>query len=76
MHVWCTLATNHKPLLWCTLATNHKPCCWDLPILTAAVRLQCWALLLAGHNYDIQFKPTQKHRNPDGLLCCQQEVVL
>ena len=35
--------------------------------MTAAARLQRWALLLAGYQYEIQFKPTLKHANADGL---------
>ena len=32
-----------------------------------AGRLQRWALCLAGYQYDIVYKPTQKHGNADGL---------
>jgi len=35
--------------------------------LTAVAQLQQWALLVVGYQYDIQFKPTQKHGNTDGL---------
>ena len=33
----------------------------------AAARLQRWALLLAGYNYRIAFRPTQAHANADSL---------
>ena len=55
-----TLVTDHKPLV--SLLGSNKSI-----LLTAAARLQRWALLLAGYQYDIQFKPTQKHGNADGL---------
>jgi len=54
------LVTDHKPLVSLLGPTKGIP-------LTAAARLQRWALLLAGYQYDIQFKPTQKHGNADGL---------
>ena len=55
-----TLVTDHKPLVSLLGPTKGIP-------LTAAARLQRWALLLAGYQYEIQFKPTQKHANADGL---------
>ena len=33
----------------------------------AAARLQRWALLLSGYDYNICFKPTESHSNADGL---------
>ena len=33
----------------------------------AAARLQRWAILLSAYCYDIEFKPTGKHANADGL---------
>ena len=55
-----TLVTDHKPLT--TLLGPKK----GIPSLAAA-RLQRWALLLAAYSYDIEFKPTQRHGNADGL---------
>ena len=55
-----TLVTDHKPLVTLLGPTKGIP-------LTAAARLQRWALLLAGYQYEIQFKPTLKHANADGL---------
>ena len=52
--------TDHKPLV--TLLGPTKGI-----LLTAAAWLQRWALLLAGYQYEIQFKPTLKHANADGL---------
>jgi len=33
----------------------------------AAVRLQYWALIFSGYNYEINFKPTKPHANANGL---------
>ena len=55
-----TLVTDHKQLVSLLGPTKGIP-------LTAAARLQRWALLLAGYQYEIQFKPTQKHANAYGL---------
>ena len=62
-----TLVTDHKPLVSLLGPTEGIP-------VTAAARLQRWALLLAGYQYDIQFKPTQKHANADGLSRLPVEV--
>ena len=55
-----TLTTDHKPL---TTILGPKQ---GIPTLAAA-RLQRWALVLAAHSYDIEFRPTTRHRNADGL---------
>ena len=55
-----TLVTDHKPLVSILGPTKGIP-------LTAAARLQRWALFLAGYQYQIEFKPTLKHGNADGL---------
>ena len=55
-----TLITDHKPL---TAILGPKK---GVPSLAAA-RMQRWALLLSGYNYDIHFRPTQAHGNADGL---------
>ena len=55
-----TLVTDHKPLL--TLLGPKS----QIPPLAAA-RLQRWALILTAYNYDIQFRPSDKHGNADGL---------
>ena len=54
------LYTDHKPLT-AILGANKS-----IPPLAAA-RLQRWALLLAGYNYRIVFRPTHAHANADGL---------
>ncbi len=55
-----TLVTDHKPLT--TILGPKK----GIPSLAAA-RLQRWALLLSAYCYEIEFKPTGKHGNADGL---------
>ncbi len=55
-----TLYTDHKPL---TTILGPKR---GIPPLAAA-RLQRWALILSGCDYDIVFKPTKAHANADGL---------
>ncbi len=62
-YVYCrsfTLVTDHR-----SLTTILGPMT-GVPSLPAA-RLQCWALLLLGYNYNIQFRTTQAHANADGL---------
>ena len=54
------LYTDHKPLT--AIFGSNK----SVPPLAAA-RLQRWALLLAGYNYRIVFRPTQAHANADSL---------
>ena len=55
-----TLVTDHKPLVTILNPTS--------PILTlAAARLQGWALLLSAYQYAVEFRPTAKHGNADGL---------
>ena len=55
-----TLVTDHKPLV--TILHPRK----GTPPLAAA-RLQRWALILASNNYEIEFKPTEKHCNADSM---------
>ena len=55
-----TLVTDHKLLL--TLLGPQS----QIPPLAAA-RLQRWALILTAYNYDIQYCPSDKHENADGL---------
>lgn len=55
-----TLYTDHKPLT--TIFGPKK----GIPV-TAANRLQRWALIMIGYTYDIQYKPTQQMGNADGL---------
>ena len=52
--------TEHKHL---TAILGPKK---GVPSLTAA-RPQHWAIILAAYNYNIEFKPTQKHGNADGF---------
>ena len=54
------LLTDHKPLTTILGPKNGIP-----PL--AAARMQRWALLLSAYSYDIQFRPTKKHANADGL---------
>ena len=55
-----TLVTDHKPLT--TIFYPKK----EVPAMTAA-RLPCYALFLAGFDYDIEYKSMTKHCNADGL---------
>ena len=55
-----TLVTDHKPLV-SILNPNT-----GIPAMTAA-RLQRYALYLAGHTYDIEYRNTKQHCNADGL---------
>jgi hypothetical protein len=55
-----TLVTDHKPLV---SILNPKS---GIPAMTAA-RLQRYALYLAGHTYDIEYRNTRQHCNADGL---------
>ena len=55
-----TLFTDHKPLKY-LLGTNK-----GIPVL-AASRLQRWAILLSGYDYDIQFRTSKQNANVDCL---------
>lgn len=55
-----TLLTDHKPL---TAILGPRT---DIPPL-AASRMQRWALLLSGHDYDIKYRKSELHGNADGL---------
>ena len=55
-----TLVTDHKPLL--AILGSKK----SLPTLATA-RLQRWAIFLLGYRYNLEFRPTGKHCNADGL---------
>ncbi|XP_057202332.1 uncharacterized protein K02A2.6 [Triplophysa rosa] len=55
-----TLVTDHQPLLSIFSPQKGVP-------LTAAARMQRWALFLGGHRYQIEFKRTLRHANADGL---------
>ena len=55
-----TLITAHK-----LLTTIFSPKS-SLPALAAA-RLQRWAIILSTYQYDVEFRPTDKHANADGL---------
>ena len=55
-----TLITDHQPLT--AIFSPVK----NLPSMTAA-RLQRYALLLAGYQYDIVYRKTSDHGNADGL---------
>ena len=55
-----TLVTEHKSLI--TILNPRK----GIPSLAAA-RLQRWVLILASYQYKIEFKPTDKHSNADGV---------
>ena len=55
-----TIVTDHKPLQ----AIFHPQ--KGIPVM-AAKRIQHWALFLAGHTYDIEYKKGTEHTNADGL---------
>lgn len=55
-----TLITDHKPLT--TIFGPKK----GVPALAAA-RLQRWAIQMSAYQYDIEFRPTDRHANADGL---------
>jgi len=55
-----TLVTDHEPLVH--IFSPEK----NIPTL-AAQRLQRWAITLRGYQYEIRYKPTDKHGNADGL---------
>lgn len=54
------LVTDHKPLTYIFHPDKGIP-------VTAAARMQRWALFLSGHDYDIVYKNTKQHGNADGL---------
>ncbi len=62
-----TLITDHQPLV--SIFSPEK----SLPAMTAA-RLQRYAVFLAGHNYDIEYRNTKLHGNADGLSRLPLEV--
>ena len=51
---------DHKPLM--AIIESKR----GLPALAAA-RLQRWAILLMGYQYDLVFRPTGQHSNADAL---------
>ena len=55
-----TLVTDHKPLLSLLGPQSGFP-------TLATARMQRWALLLSGYQYDIQYRSTTKHANADCL---------
>ena len=55
-----TLVSDHKPLLSVLGPQSGIP-------TSAAARMQRWALLLSGYQYDIQYRSTTKHANADCL---------
>ncbi|KAL6457444.1 hypothetical protein MHYP_G00344070 [Metynnis hypsauchen] len=55
-----TLLTDHRPLT--TILSPSKA----IPSMAAA-RMQRWALLLAAHDYTIQYREASHHGNADGL---------
>ena len=55
-----TILTDHKPLL--TIFGPDK----SLPAMSLQ-RLQRWALLLMGHDYDIRYRASAEHCNADAL---------
>ena len=55
-----TLYTDHKPL---TVIFNPRK---GIPPLSAT-RLQRWSVIMSAYDYTIVLKPTQLHRNVDGL---------
>lgn len=55
-----TLITDHQPLMSIFSPQKGVP-------MTAAARMQRWALFLGGHQYKIEFRRTGDHANADGL---------
>ena len=55
-----TLVTDHKPLM--SILGPKR----NLPTLAAA-RLQRWAILLLGYQYDLEFRRSEQHSNADGF---------
>ncbi len=56
-----TLFTDHHPLTTIFSPTKAIPS-------MAEGRLQCWALLLAAYDYDIQYRDGAHHSNADGFI--------
>ena len=54
------LITDHKPLLTIFYPAKGIP-------ETAASHLQRWAIILSAYDFVVQYKPTTKHGNADGL---------
>jgi len=54
------LVTDYKPLTYIFNPVKGIP-------VTAAARIQRWALFLNGHDYEINYKNTVLHSNVDGL---------
>ena len=54
------LVTDHQPLIYILHPEKGIP-------VTAAARMQRWALFLSGHDYEIVHKSTKQHGNADGL---------
>ena len=54
------LRTDHKPLLKIFAPDSATP-------VLAAVRLQCWSLLLSSYQYKIEFKPSAEVASSDAL---------
>ena len=55
-----TLITDHQPLTHIFSPSKAIP-------VTAAARIQRWAVFLSGFTYDIKYKNTKMHGNADGL---------
>ena len=55
-----TLVTDNQPLSHIFRPGRGVP-------MMASARLQRWALYLGAHSYDIEFRPSSKHANCDGL---------
>lgn len=55
-----TLITDHKPLVTIFGPKNGIP-------TLAAARMQRWALILSGYQYQIVYRPSQEHGNCDSL---------
>lgn len=63
-----TLLTDQRPLTSILNPSKATP-----PM--AAARLQRWALMLAAHNYAIQYRKAAEHGNADGLSRLPLQVV-
>lgn len=61
--VWAAVYSGHRPP-----AINDYFGAQEEPIPTlAAARLQRWAILLLGYQYELEFRPSGQHSNADGF---------
>ena len=61
------IQSDHKPLIG-ILAEDKQ-----IPAMTAA-RLQQWALILAGYDYTLVYRPCKENGRADGLSCLPTDL--